>query len=248
MFQSFIIVGGTEEERVNKALNSFISDLDPETKSNIASSKKSNHADISIIIPENSIGIEEVRNLEKNIFLKPHQLPQKAFIIDGADKLTIEAQNALLKTLEEPPPHVIIFLLSENDNYFLPTIISRCRIISLPNKKNRLTSEELDYQKKTTDSLLEMDISERLLISKEIASGRENSIKWLNNNIIYWKQILTMIAKEKPPQDKPIFKLTLKIIISIIRRAIRTRDIVEKNINSRLAIDNYLLDLPKIIV
>lgn len=76
----------------------------------------------------NSIKIAQIRNLQSDIVIKPHK-KYKIYIVDKAEKMTVEAQNALLKTLEEPPEYAIIILIANNKESLLPTIKSRCEII-----------------------------------------------------------------------------------------------------------------------
>lgn len=76
----------------------------------------------------NSIKIAQIRNLQSEIVIKPHK-KYKIYIIDKAEKMTVEAQNALLKTLEEPPEYAIIILITNNKESLLPTIRSRCEVI-----------------------------------------------------------------------------------------------------------------------
>lgn len=84
--------------------------------------------DLLVIDPEKSIGISNVRSLEKFLQRRPYQLPVKTVIITQADKLTLPAQQSLLKTLEEPPAHSQIILLCPNESQLLPTIVSRCLV------------------------------------------------------------------------------------------------------------------------
>ena len=89
-----------------------------------------NNPDFSIIEPDgNSIKIEQIRELQKKIQEKPIISNNKVYIIDDADMMTTEAQNCLLKTLEEPPEYATIILIGSNENLFLPTIKSRCMIL-----------------------------------------------------------------------------------------------------------------------
>ncbi len=76
-----------------------------------------------------SIKIEYIRQLQKDINLKPYEGRKKVFIIDNAHSLTAEASNALLKVLEEPPPGSLIILISAKPALLFKTIISRCKII-----------------------------------------------------------------------------------------------------------------------
>ncbi len=89
-----------------------------------------NNPDFKIIEPEgNTIKIEQIREMQKRIFEKPIISNKKIYIINNSDKMTKEAQNCLLKTLEEPPEYVTIILIATNENAFLSTIKSRCLII-----------------------------------------------------------------------------------------------------------------------
>ena len=76
----------------------------------------------------NSIKISQIRKLQTDIIVKPHK-QYKIYIINQAESMTIEAQNALLKTLEEPPEYAIIILITSNKESLLDTIKSRCEII-----------------------------------------------------------------------------------------------------------------------
>jgi len=76
-----------------------------------------------------SIKIEYIRQLQKDINLKPYEGRKKVFIIDNAHSLTTEAANALLKILEEPPPESLIILISSKASLLFKTIISRCKIM-----------------------------------------------------------------------------------------------------------------------
>ncbi len=74
-----------------------------------------------------SIGVRDIiEQVVEDVQIKPYSSPYKIYIIDEAEMMTIDAQNALLKTLEEPPEYAIIFLLTNNITALLPTILSRC--------------------------------------------------------------------------------------------------------------------------
>lgn len=89
-----------------------------------------NNPDFLCIQPEgNSIKIEQIRELQKRIQEKPIISNKKVYIIDDAELMTKEAQNCLLKTLEEPPEFATIILIGANENAFLATIKSRCMIL-----------------------------------------------------------------------------------------------------------------------
>ena len=88
-----------------------------------------NSPDYIEITPDgNSIKIAQIRKLQSDILVKPYK-SYKIYVIDEAQKMTVEAQNALLKTLEEPPKYAIIILITNNKESLLDTIKSRCEII-----------------------------------------------------------------------------------------------------------------------
>ncbi len=92
---------------------------------------KQGSPDLKIIEPiKNSIKIEQIREMRKEIGLKPFKNRKKIYIIDKAERMTIEASNCLLKTIEEPPYYAIIILICSKIDPILPTIVSRCQIIN----------------------------------------------------------------------------------------------------------------------
>ena len=89
--------------------------------------ESNNNPDFSIIEPDgNSLKIEQIRAFQKKILEKPINGKKKIYIINDAEKMTKEAQNCLLKTLEEPQAYVVIILICSNENAILPTVKSRC--------------------------------------------------------------------------------------------------------------------------
>lgn len=87
------------------------------------------HPDLIYVTHEkpNSIGVDDIREqINDTIMVRPYSSYYKIYIVDEAEKMTQQAQNALLKTIEEPPSYAIILLLTTNQEAFLPTILSRC--------------------------------------------------------------------------------------------------------------------------
>ena len=88
-----------------------------------------NQPDILYVSHEkpNTISVDDVRKqINDDIALKPYSSKFKIYIVDEAEKMNVQAQNALLKTMEEPPSYAVILLLTVNADSFLPTILSRC--------------------------------------------------------------------------------------------------------------------------
>lgn len=90
------------------------------------------HADIHLVAPlpdKRDISIDQLREMQRTLSLRPYEAPRKACIIEPAERMSVNAANSLLKTLEEPPGEALIILLTENAGMLLPTIRSRCQLI-----------------------------------------------------------------------------------------------------------------------
>lgn len=88
-----------------------------------------NHPDIIYLQHEKpaTIGVDDVRvQINDTVQIRPYSSNYKIYIIEDADKMTVQAQNAILKTIEEPPEYVVMILLTSNRDSLLPTILSRC--------------------------------------------------------------------------------------------------------------------------
>ena len=104
-----------------------------------------NNPDFIYVEPDNgSIKIGQIRNIQKKVSEKPIISNNKVCIIDNADLMTTEAQNCLLKTLEEPPSYMTIILIGENENSFLTTIKSRCTIMRFQTLKDEEVKKYLE--------------------------------------------------------------------------------------------------------
>lgn len=93
-----------------------------------------NHPDIIKVAHEKpaTIGVEDIRSgVNNDVVIKPYSSKWKIYIINEAEKMTVQAQNALLKTLEEPPAYAVIMLLTSNPEALLPTVQSRCVVMNM---------------------------------------------------------------------------------------------------------------------
>ncbi len=131
-----------------------------------------NNPDFSYIEPDgNSIKIEQIRDLQKKIQEKPIISERKIYIINDADLMTQEAQNCLLKTLEEPPEFATIILIGANETAFLPTIKSRCTILHF----NKIDNE--DIKKYLLENYNINNISENMLEVFQGSIGKALKLK-----------------------------------------------------------------------
>lgn len=138
-----------------------------------------NHPDIIYVSHEkpNSIGIEDIREqLIADVDIKPYTGPYKVYIVDEAEKLTVQAQNALLKTIEEPPVYAVIMLLVNNGATLLPTIASRCVTLNFKPVRDEVIKkylmEELhvpDYQAEVSVDFAQGNVGR----AKQIATAED---------------------------------------------------------------------------
>lgn len=119
--------------------------------------ERDNHPDITVIAPlegKKNIAVSQVRELKLEAYVKPHTAEKKVFIIDYADTLNEQSQNALLKVLEEPPAAVIFILIAQTKASFLETIISRCVVLTLSTPdKNEAAEYILSNTKYSADEV-----------------------------------------------------------------------------------------------
>lgn len=117
--------------------------------------KKRLHPDVMLISPEKrDIRIDTIRSIERFIRLRPLEAPYKVILIERAEKMNLEAGNALLKSLEEPPGYVIFILLTENLLKLLPTIISRSQVVRF-HPLARETIKEYLFRRDLDESMAE---------------------------------------------------------------------------------------------
>lgn len=228
-----------------------------------------NNPDFVLLEPDgSSIKISQIRELQENVYKKPIISNKKVFIIDDSEKMTEEAQNSLLKTLEEPPEYIIIILITSNENKLLNTIKSRCIKI---NFENIDTKDILEYisreqiMEKPSASLLTMcngsigklikikqNLEEYNIVEQDIKNlinGKiQNIVKMFNQFDILYKSkeiimdlldYMTVIIYEYINDNKDYRKKFLNLI-SIIEN---TKKKLMSNTNYDMCIDELLLKM-----
>lgn len=104
-----------------------------------------NQPDIKYITHDKAgIGVDEIREqINDDIDIKPYSSRYKIYIVPDSEKMTVPAQNALLKTIEEPPEYAVIILLTTNADTFLQTILSRCVMLNIKPVKEEIIRNQL---------------------------------------------------------------------------------------------------------
>lgn len=150
-----------------------------------------NHPDIIMVNHEKpgTISIDEIRDQVVNdVAIKPYCSPYKIYIVADAEMMTIQAQNALLKTIEEPPEYAVIMLLTSNADSLLPTIQSRCVRLDLKVVDDSLVKKYLmerlhvpDYQAEIDASFAQGSIgrAKEAATSEEFSEMTQNALKIL---------------------------------------------------------------------
>ena len=150
-----------------------------------------NHPDIIVVNHEKqgSISIEEIREqVIHDVAIKPYCSPYKIYIIPDAEMLTPQAQNALLKTIEEPPEYAVIMFLTNNADALLPTIQSRCVRLDLKVVDDSLVKKYLMERLHVPDYQAEIDVSfaqgsigraKEVATSEEFSKMTQNALKIL---------------------------------------------------------------------
>lgn len=113
-----------------------------------------NQPDIIYVSHEkpNTVGVDDIRlQINNDIGVKPYSSAHKIYIMNEAEKMTVQAQNALLKTLEEPPEYAVIILLTTNVEALLPTILSRCVVLNMKPVSNELVKNYLMRELRVPD-------------------------------------------------------------------------------------------------
>ena len=186
--------------------------------------------DISVIETEGSIGIEDVRNLQKQIMLKPMHGENKAIIIKNAHMLTTEAQNALLKTLEEPPLHTYIYLTAENTNNLLPTILSRTSLIEL-NEDKQFDEQALQEIQEQVKILYSNDLGKKLKQAEVLAADKKEALIWIEKAM---HTIRTTMLREVNQAN---------MYIPVIESLQKTYTVLKTtNTNPRITLENLFLN------
>lgn len=209
-FQSFLILGNptntqSEVEKLSKIIKVDLLKTSP---------------DVFIIEPQKlSISIEQIRELKGNIYQKPFGGKFKLILIKNADKMTLAAQNALLKIFEEPPVHAIIVLISKNKESILETL--RSRAVTIVSKKEKQMNKT---------EIVNGDLETLLSRVSEI----ENPGKWLDAEIenIHNALIARIIAKQSCRSEQ-----------TALVKCIEAKKMITANVNPKYVLFNLIFSL-----
>lgn len=195
----------------------------------------------------NSIGIEEIRKIQSEIIVKPLYSEKKIYLIADADKMTVQAQNCLLKTLEEPPPYAVLILTTSNYNAILETIRSRTlkysfkknthdEIQGILEKKLETHLENINFVRAYSDGV--PGVALELAGSEEFAALREKTV-----------ELVFKLAKSKLVDVFTIYdffeanKNNIDILLDIMLLVYRDLLVAKKSHNGNVLINSDKKDI-----
>lgn len=185
-----------------------------------------NHPDVHLVTPDKdgaSVKIDDIRAVIKDEGLKPYEANRKFYIIDEANKLTEEAANALLKTLEEPSPDATLILITESLSRLFPTIRSRCQVVKFFLLSTAVV-EEILAESHETDRV-------KAHVLASLACGRLSEALRLNDEDLFEKRsrIITALSSgslsdlDLDKKSKTELRILLDIMLAWYRDILVTK-------------------------
>src|SRR3990167_3887025 len=219
---SILVYGTTEKNRASHVRKML---------ENLAMEESENNPDLHIVNPEEgkqSIGIAQARESTKFLQERPFSHKHKVVIVNKAELLTVQAQNALLKTLEEPPSYATIILNVKTENSLLATVVSRCRRVRVDESggDKEAVIDEIDLAE--ASAILKMSIGERLDWAAEYSKEERGVViqtmeEWVselreNLNLTNGKNIEIILNVKKDLEKTNVsLKLALEFLMLKIR-------------------------------
>lgn len=180
------------------------------------------HPDLLYFPKDSKLGISEARKIKEHFSLKPYSAKGRVVALEDATALTIEAQNALLKALEELPDTAILILAASSDANFLPTVLSRCKVVRLQGKEEGMQGYEKDI-----DKLLKSSIEDRFIFIEKLKE-REEFLHCLTS---YFQQNLRLHLKE--------------LNLNFLKELSQAEKWAKQNVNLRAILEYLMLVMPK---
>lgn len=125
-------------------------------------SLKKGHPDVLWLDDDSRLGVEAAKKIRGHLSLKPYgDQTRAAVVVESSQNFTVEAQNALLKTLEEPPPAAVILLGADSETSLLPTVLSRCQIARVEPAPGQSAPKDEGGLRREIERLLSCPVEER---------------------------------------------------------------------------------------
>ncbi len=196
-------------------------------------SGNANHPDLLYIKEGEKLGIAEARKIKEHFSLKPYSAKGRIVVLEDADVLTIEAQNALLKTLEELPQEAMLILSTSSDANLLPTILSRCQISHLQETNPAgSTHQTRGVKPEDIEKLLNSSIEERFAFIEKLRDKEE----FLHSMTYFFRQQLLKSTLERSVLKGPTLKF--------LQELLQAEEWAKQNVNIRAILEYLMLVMP----
>lgn len=181
----------------------------------VSRSVTKNHPDVLYFNSSAKLGIEQARIIKKHFSLKPYSAKGRVVVLEDASSLTVEAQNALLKTLEEPPADAILLLGASSVAKFLPTVLSRCQIIRVQGKAERVKDHEKEIEK----------------LEKATIEERFEFVEKLKDKEAFLKSLVDYFYQKRD--------------MSFLKELLKAEQLAQRNVNIRAILEYLMLVMPR---
>ena len=217
IFHAILITGADLLSRIAKAQSLAKQPLTP-------------HPDVLVIEGAQSIGIDKIRDLSRFLSRKAYQNPLKIVFISEAEKLTLPGQNALLKTLEEPPGHSQLILTAAAADQLLATVVSRCQVYHLP-AALALTPAAFEQAETDFKQIVEHNLAQRVNLASQTASSPNAASDFCRQQLLFVRQL--------------ILKNQRYDLAALLDRLNHTLILLQANVNPKLALEELFFSYPK---
>ncbi|EKD85378.1 MAG: hypothetical protein ACD_38C00035G0002 [uncultured bacterium] len=189
------------------------------------------HPDILFFPAGEKLGIAEARKIKEHFSLKPFSAKGRAAVLEDASILTPEAQNALLKTIEELTRDALLILGASSDANFLPTVLSRCEIVRLETT-GLAGGEPTTYEVyiKEIEKLLDSSFENRFEYVEKI----KNKEEFLHCLVYFFRQEMLKNAYKKPD------------VLQFLKELLPAEQWAKQNVNIRAILEYLMLVMPKL--
>lgn len=185
------------------------------------------HPDLLYFPADSKLGIEQARQIKEHFSFKPYQAKGRVVILEDATSLTLEAQNALLKTLEELPEHALFILAAQSEDKLLPTVVSRCQIIRHP-EDPEVSTQPTPGVGYDIEKLLKSTIEERFEYIEKLKMRKE----FLTALVHYFHEDLNVHPG--------------RINVKFIKELLQGEEWAAQNVNIRAILEYLMLVMPQI--
>jgi DNA polymerase III delta prime subunit len=175
------------------------------------------HPDLLYFKTDSKLGIEQARKIKEHFSIKPHTLKGKIAVLEDASTLTLDAQNALLKLMEELPTEGVLILGAPSDSKFLPTVLSRCQVI-------RIKGEELSVKNEKQNEI-------ELLLNATLEE-RFEYIEKLKEKEEFLHSLVSFFHQKLPANHK------------FVKQLLQAEEYANQNVNIRAILEYLMLNLP----